>query len=131
MVRELKAELPTLGVDSRVGYSFRGSTEDQQEDMDFLARAMLMAGGTITGREAFEAGLASHLVEREALSSSVLDLATQLRAGGRTAMTSMKNFLNELDGSLDDDVLDRAARVSADVIASDETQVRLRELFGS
>ena len=43
VVRELKAELPELGIDSRVGFSFRGSTEDQQEDMEFLARAMLMA----------------------------------------------------------------------------------------
>ena len=43
VVRELKAELPELGIDSRVGYSFRGSTEDQQEDMEFLARAMMMA----------------------------------------------------------------------------------------
>ncbi|MDJ0710344.1 MAG: efflux RND transporter permease subunit [Woeseiaceae bacterium] len=43
VVRQLKADMPTLGIDSRVGYSFRGSTEDQQEDMDFLARAMLMA----------------------------------------------------------------------------------------
>ncbi|MDJ0748821.1 MAG: efflux RND transporter permease subunit [Woeseiaceae bacterium] len=43
VVRELKAELPELAIDSRVSFSFRGSTEDQQEDMDFLARAMLMA----------------------------------------------------------------------------------------
>ena len=43
VVRDLKATLPDLDVDPRVGYSFRGSTEDQQEDMDFLARAMMMA----------------------------------------------------------------------------------------
>ncbi len=43
IVSELKAEVPSLGVDPRVSWSFRGSTEDQQEDMDFLARAMLMA----------------------------------------------------------------------------------------
>jgi len=43
VVRELKAALPELGIDSRVSFSFRGSTEDQQEDMDFLARAMMMA----------------------------------------------------------------------------------------
>ncbi len=43
VVRELKAELPDLGIDTRVGFSFRGSTEDQQEDMEFLARAMMMA----------------------------------------------------------------------------------------
>ncbi len=43
VVRQLKADVPNLGVDSRVSWSFRGSTEDQQEDMDFLARAMMMA----------------------------------------------------------------------------------------
>jgi len=43
VVRELKAEVPALEIDPRVSWSFRGSTEDQQEDMDFLARAMMMA----------------------------------------------------------------------------------------
>jgi len=43
VVRELKANVPDLGIDSRVSWSFRGSTEDQQEDMEFLARAMMMA----------------------------------------------------------------------------------------
>ncbi|MBT8081568.1 MAG: efflux RND transporter permease subunit [Gammaproteobacteria bacterium] len=43
VVRRLKLEVPELGVDARVSLSFRGSTEDQQEDMDFLGRAMLMA----------------------------------------------------------------------------------------
>jgi len=43
IVSELKAEVPSLGVDPRVTWSFRGSTEDQQEDMEFLARAMMMA----------------------------------------------------------------------------------------
>ena len=43
VVRKLKAEVPNLDIDPRVSWSFRGSTEDQQEDMDFLARAMLMA----------------------------------------------------------------------------------------
>ena len=43
VVRRLKAEVPDLDIDPRVSWSFRGSTEDQQEDMDFLARAMMMA----------------------------------------------------------------------------------------
>jgi multidrug efflux pump len=43
VVRELRAEVPDLDLDSRVSWSFRGSTEDQQEDMEFLARAMMMA----------------------------------------------------------------------------------------
>jgi multidrug efflux pump len=43
VVQRLKAEVPELGIDPRVSWSFRGSTEDQQEDMEFLSRAMLMA----------------------------------------------------------------------------------------
>ncbi len=43
VVRQLKADVPNLGVDPRVSWSFRGSTEDQQDDMEFLARAMMMA----------------------------------------------------------------------------------------
>ena len=43
VVRQLKADVPDLDIDPRVSWSFRGSTEDQQEDMEFLARAMMMA----------------------------------------------------------------------------------------
>ncbi|MDH5617740.1 MAG: efflux RND transporter permease subunit [Gammaproteobacteria bacterium] len=43
VVRSLKASVPELGIDPRVNWTFRGSTEDQQEDMAFLERAMLMA----------------------------------------------------------------------------------------
>ena len=43
VVQQLKTDIAGLGVDPRVSMSFRGSTEDQQEDMDFLARAMMMA----------------------------------------------------------------------------------------
>lgn len=43
VARQLKADVPSLDLDSRVSWSFRGSTEDQQDDMEFLARAMMMA----------------------------------------------------------------------------------------
>ena len=43
VVHQLKADIPNLDIDPRVSWSFRGSTEDQQEDMNFLARAMMMA----------------------------------------------------------------------------------------
>jgi len=43
VVRGLKTSVPELDIDPRVNWSFSGSTEDQQEDMDFLASAMLMA----------------------------------------------------------------------------------------
>ena len=43
VVAELREMLPTLDVDPRVRAVFRGGTEDQEEDQDFLMRAMLMA----------------------------------------------------------------------------------------
>ncbi len=43
IVAELRAELPTIGIDPRVSLKFGGSTADQEEDMAFLASAMLMA----------------------------------------------------------------------------------------
>jgi multidrug efflux pump len=43
VVAELRAELPGLEIDPRVSMIFGGSTQDQEEDQAFLARAMLMA----------------------------------------------------------------------------------------
>ena len=43
IVAELRQLAPTLGIDPRVGIAFRGSTEDQEDDQQFLAQAMLMA----------------------------------------------------------------------------------------
>ena len=43
IIAGLRDELPGLNIDPRVSMSFGGSTQDQEEDMAFLARAMLMA----------------------------------------------------------------------------------------
>jgi len=43
VVAELRDALPGLEIDPRVTASFGGSTEDQEEDMAFLTRAMMMA----------------------------------------------------------------------------------------
>ena len=43
LVAELRNELPNLKIDPRVSMTFGGSTQDQEEDQAFLARAMLMA----------------------------------------------------------------------------------------
>ena len=43
LVTELRAELPDLAIDPRVSVGFGGSTQDQEEDQAFLARAMMMA----------------------------------------------------------------------------------------
>ncbi len=93
------------------------------------ARAMLLAGGTISGTQGFEAGLATHLCSVEDLPTAVDTFALNLAAGGRDALATTKRWLNELDGSLDDAVLQKAADLSADIIAADEAQTRLRPLY--
>ena len=74
--------------------------------------------------------LATHLFERDCLDAEAETLARSLAEGGVLATRTTKSWLNELDGSLEDAVLDRAADLSADVIASEEAQARLRALFG-
>ncbi|MEM7228559.1 MAG: enoyl-CoA hydratase/isomerase family protein [Planctomycetota bacterium] len=93
------------------------------------ARAMLLAGGTIAGEQGFGLGLATHLAPKAELESTTDELADLLARGGRHALAVTKNWLNELDGSFDDAVFDRAAELSAEVIAGPEAQDRLRTIF--
>jgi len=93
------------------------------------ARAMLLAGGTLSGQQGHEAGLATHLCAADQLDATVADLARRLAGGGPNALAITKRWLNELDGSMDDAVLDRAAELSAQIIAGAEAQERLRKAF--
>ena len=93
------------------------------------ARAMLLAGGTMTGKQGFEAGLATHLCGLDDLPSAVNEFAENLAKGGKNALATTKRWLNELDGSLDDDVLQKGADLSAKIIAGSEAQTRLRPLY--
>ena len=43
VIAELQQIVPTLDIDPRVNVAFRGTIEDQHEDEQFLARAMMMA----------------------------------------------------------------------------------------
>lgn len=94
------------------------------------ARAMLLAGGTMSGSDGYAAGLATHLCAAEELEATALALAERLAKGGPRAIATTKQWLNELDGSLDDAVLDKAAEISAEIIAGEEAQTRLRRAFG-
>ena len=93
------------------------------------ARAMLLAGGTISGQQGFDAGLATHLCDLGDLMQATEKFASNLAQGGQEAMAVTKQWLNELDGSLDSDVLMKAAELSAEVIEGEEAQSRLRPLF--
>lgn len=93
------------------------------------ARSMLLAGGTMSGQEGFEAGLATHLVDRDRVEAQTRLLAQKLASGGPRAMSATKQWLNELDGSMDDEKLEKGWRISAAVIAGEEAQARLREVL--
>ncbi|MBC8310510.1 MAG: enoyl-CoA hydratase/isomerase family protein [Planctomycetes bacterium] len=93
------------------------------------ARAMLLAGGTITGQQGFDAGLATHLCDECDLVQAVDDFAENLAKGGKEALATTKQWLNELDGSLDDDLLQKGADLSANIIAGEEAISRLRPLY--
>ncbi|MFO0872464.1 MAG: enoyl-CoA hydratase/isomerase family protein [Phycisphaerales bacterium] len=94
------------------------------------ARAMLLAGGTMDGAAGHAAGLATHLVPLDALESAANELAARLATGGPLALAATKRWLNHLDASDEDAILDRAAELSAEIIAGAEAQARLAALWG-
>ena len=93
------------------------------------ARQMLLAGGTMSGQEGYAAGLATHIAGAGELETVTLELARRIAKGGPHALTATKKWLNELDGSMDDDLLDEAARISARIVQGEEAQSRLRRVF--
>ena len=96
------------------------------------ARAMLLRGGLMTGREAHGAGLVSECVDsRDGLDAAVQSLAERLSAGGPKAMAATKRLLNELDGSLDMELARWSAKASADVLAMPEAVAMLRAKMGA
>ena len=90
---------------------------------------MLLAGGTISGKQGFEAGLATHLCDLDELPTAVDDFAKNLARGGKEALATTKLWLNEIDGSLDDDTLQKGADLSAEIVAGDEALARLKPLY--
>ena len=93
------------------------------------ARSLLLAGGTMPAEQALEIGLIDQVVAQEELTESVQAFAAKLAKGGQQAMAVTKHWLNELEGAFDDPVFERAAQISADVIAGEEAQERLSRIF--
>ncbi|MEI6023393.1 MAG: enoyl-CoA hydratase/isomerase family protein [Phycisphaerales bacterium] len=93
------------------------------------ARALLLAGGLVDGKEAVRIGLATHLVSIDELDSATTDFAQKLSAGGPNAIATTKRWLHELDGLLNESTLSKAADLSATIIAGSEAQERLRARF--
>lgn len=91
------------------------------------ARSVLLSGGLMTGRQAHELGMVDHCVA----TASELDAATariveRLGAGGPLALAATKQLLNDLDGSLQADLVRRGADLSARVLCSEPAQAALR-----
>lgn len=94
------------------------------------ARSLLMSGELLDGTAALRLGLAHRLVETD---DAVLDAAASIcrtiAGHGPKALRVTKAWLNELDGSLDDDLFDGPRDGSAEITASDEALTMLREFW--
>jgi methylglutaconyl-CoA hydratase len=93
------------------------------------ARQLLLAGGILTGEEGYEIGMVSHLADLDDLRSAALSFGQDLAKGGPEAVATTKAWLNELDGSMQDDLLDKGARLSAEIVQGNEAQERLAAFF--
>lgn len=96
------------------------------------ARAILLRGGLMNGRDALAAGLVSECVDAvDGLDIAVRGLAERLASGGPNALRVTKQLLNELDGSAElSGVARKAAELSASVLATPEAQALLRAKMG-
>ena len=93
------------------------------------ARALLLAGGLVDGKEAVRIGIATHLVSVDELDSAAMNFAQKLSTGGPNAIATTKRWLHELDGLIDESTLSKAADLSAKIIVGNEAQERLRARF--
>lgn len=96
------------------------------------ARTLLMNGELVDGEAAHRFGLATHLVERdEDVPSAAQSLAERIAGHGPHALRVTKAWLNELDGSLDDDLFDAPAEDSAMLGSGDEAAAMLRAYWST
>jgi len=89
------------------------------------ARRVLLSGGTMSGERAHELGLIDTLTEAGALDEATAGLAERIASGGETALRATKAWLNELDGPTIAEQVTKGARISAEVVTSDEARASL------
>jgi len=95
------------------------------------ARRVLLAGGTMSGREAHAIGMVSNLVEtREQLDEAVDALAQRIAGGGPAALRATRALLNQLDGPDDAAAVRRGAELSATVIDDPGTRRIIKSKLG-
>ncbi|MFM9995614.1 MAG: enoyl-CoA hydratase/isomerase family protein [Phycisphaerales bacterium] len=91
------------------------------------ARRVLLSGGIMTGREAFDLGMVDRVVPAVGeLDKAAAEIADHLASGGPSALRATKALLNELDGSNDEELELRGAELSARVLSTPEAQRMLR-----
>lgn len=95
------------------------------------ARRVLLLGGVMSGAEAASIGIANRATGTlPELDAAVAETAARIASGGPRAIAATKSLLNDLDGSIDEPLIRRAAALSASVLATDEAQSRLRQKMG-
>ena len=91
-----------------------------------VARKAMLMGGVMTGQQAYEIGLVDQLAaDRRGLEELTKEVAERLASGGPKALSATKNLLNQLDGSLNETLVMKGAKLSASVLATPEAQASL------
>ncbi len=94
------------------------------------ARALVLSGEIANGTKAFDLGLLSHLEgDAEDVQRKAMELARSLADKPPFALQTTKQWLNELDGSFDDELFNAPAIESAKSIGKYTKDV-LRTLWG-
>ena len=93
------------------------------------ARSLSLSGEIIYGSDAYAIGLLSHLEETDTQAIAIASaLAMELSKKPPIALQATKRWLNELDGSLDDERFDLPAIQSSSSLG-EETERLLRQLW--
>ncbi len=94
------------------------------------ARPLTLSGDLLDGKAALRIGLATHCAQSAAaLPSMVESLCASLATKGPKALAATKAWLNELDGSDQDDAFDRTAEGSAELCSEAECVRMLGEFW--
>ncbi len=97
---------------------------------DGAARALVLSGELLDGREAARLGLATHLSSTAAtLDDEALAFCGRLATRGPQALRATKAWLNELDGSVLDQPFELCAHASAALTAGEEATEMLRDFW--
>jgi methylglutaconyl-CoA hydratase len=90
------------------------------------ARRILLMGGLVNGAEAHAMGMVDHLApDLAGLDAATDAVVKHLASAGPHALRATKKLLNELDGSIDINIVREGARLSAQVLNTPQAQAAL------